>query len=145
MLLLQHYQFGVLKFSFNLQISSFRESKSDDRRFYIFTATKTLHLRTESKKDRVAWIQALVSTRNLFPARSVNDTYPAVTPDISVSTEKLKKRLTQEGISENVVKDCEQIMLSEFSEIQGQVRVLYEERLNLLDTLRQLEVCVFSS
>ncbi|KAJ6308303.1 hypothetical protein OIU76_017976 [Salix suchowensis] len=44
-----------------------------------------------------------------------------------------------EGINENLVKDCEQIMLSEFSEIQGQVKVLCEERSNLLDTLRQLE------
>ncbi|KAJ0944519.1 putative oxysterol-binding protein [Helianthus annuus] len=35
--------------------------------------------------------------------------------------------------------DCEQIMLSEFSEFQGQVRILCEERSNLLDTLRQLE------
>ncbi|KAF2313064.1 hypothetical protein GH714_009003 [Hevea brasiliensis] len=52
---------------------------------------------------------------------------------------RLKKRLLEEGINENLVKDCEQIMLSEFSEIQGQLKVLCEERSNLLDTLRQLE------
>lgn len=123
----------------HLKISSFRESKSDSRRFYIFTATKTLHLRTSSKKERVAWIEALVSTRNLFPLRPLNDNLSLVPADISLSTEKLKKRLLEEGISELLVKDCEQIMLSEFSEIQGQVRVLCEERSNLLDTLRQLE------
>ncbi|TQD85367.1 hypothetical protein C1H46_029055 [Malus baccata] len=44
----------------HLKISSFRESKSDDQKFYIFTATKTLHLRTNSKNDRAAWLQALL-------------------------------------------------------------------------------------
>lgn len=122
------------------QVSSFRESKSDDRRFYIFTVTKTLHLRTKSKKDRVAWIEALVSSRNQFFNRPLNDSLSLVPNDISLSTEKLKKRLTEEGISEALVKDCEQIMLSEFSGVQGQFKVLCEERSNLLDTLRQLEV-----
>lgn len=123
----------------HLKISSFRESKSDDRRFYIFTATKTLHLRTESKRDRVAWIEALVSTRSLFSFRPLNDNLSLVPNDISVSTERLKNRLLEEGAHEGLVRDCEQIMLSEFSEIQGQVKVLCEERSNLLDTLRQLE------
>ncbi|KAF9613982.1 hypothetical protein IFM89_014175 [Coptis chinensis] len=124
----------------HLKISSFRESKSDDRRFYIFTATKTLHLRTDSKKDRVAWIQALVSTRNLFSLSPLNDDKLSLIPnDISISTEKLRKRLLEEGISEVLVMDCEQIVLSEFSELQGQLKVLCEERSNLLDTLRQLE------
>ncbi|XP_022737011.1 oxysterol-binding protein-related protein 2A-like isoform X2 [Durio zibethinus] len=123
----------------HLKISSFRESKSDDRRFYIFTATKTLHLRTDSKRDRVAWIQALVSTRSLFPLRPLNDNYSLVPHDLSISTDRLKKRLLEEGISDNLVKDCEQIMLSEFLEIQGQLKVLCEERSNLLDTLRQFE------
>ncbi|KAK4748545.1 hypothetical protein SAY87_015131 [Trapa incisa] len=128
-----------------LKISSFRESKSDDRRFYIFTATKTLHLRTDSKRDRVAWIQALVSTRSLFPLRSLNDSFSHIPSEVSVSTEKLKKRLIQEGVGENVVKDCECIMLSEFSEIQGHLKVLCEERSNLLDTLRQLEEANFET
>lgn len=128
------------------QISSFRESKSDDRRFYIFTATKTLHLRTDSRKDRIAWIQALESTRSLHPLRSLNDNISFVANDISVSTETLRKRLIEEGTNENLVKECEQIMLSEFSKMQGQLKVLCEERSNLLDTIRQLEVncsCLF--
>ncbi|KAI3453519.1 hypothetical protein Pfo_010182 [Paulownia fortunei] len=123
----------------HLKISSFRESKSDDRRFYIFTATKTLHLRTNSKKERVAWIQALISTRSLFSLRPQNDNTPLLTRELSVSTERLKQRLLEEGIGEGLVKDCEQIMLSEFSDIQGQFQVLCEDRSNLLDTLRQLE------
>ncbi|CAN1834362.1 Oxysterol-binding protein-related protein 2A [Linum perenne] len=124
----------------HLKISSFRESKSDDRRFYIFTATKTLHLRTDSKKDRVAWIQALVSARNLFPSRSLKDGLSLTVPkDLSVSTDKLKKRLADEGVNESLVKDCEQIMLSEFSELNAQLKVICEERSSLFDTLTQLE------
>ncbi|XP_071697340.1 oxysterol-binding protein-related protein 2A-like isoform X1 [Rutidosis leptorrhynchoides] len=123
----------------HLKISSFRESRSDSRRFYIFTATKTLHLRTSLKEERVAWIEALASARNLFSLRRINDKLPIIPTDISLSTEKLKKRLLEEGTSEVLVNDCEKIMLSEFSEIQGQVRVLCEERSSLLDTLRQLE------
>ncbi|CAL9029476.1 unnamed protein product [Prunus brigantina] len=127
------------------QISSFRESKSDDRKFYIFTATKTLHLRTNSKSDRAAWLQALVSTRSLFPLRSLNDSLSLVPTDLSISTERLKKRLLEEGTSENLVQDCEQIMLSEFSQIQGQYKVLCDERSNLLDTLRQLEAANYEA
>ncbi|KAE9459445.1 hypothetical protein C3L33_08666, partial [Rhododendron williamsianum] len=130
-----HKTIGIV----HLKVSSFRESKSDDRRFYIFTVTKTLHLRTKSKKDRVAWIEALVSSRNQFFNRPLNDGLSLVPNDISLSTERLKKRLIEEGISEALVKDCEQIMLSEFSGVQGQFKVLCEERSNLLDTLRQLE------
>ncbi|XP_054809134.1 oxysterol-binding protein-related protein 2A-like isoform X2 [Prosopis cineraria] len=123
----------------HLKVSSFRESKSDDRRFYIFTATKTLHLRTDSRKDREAWMRALESTRSLYPIRSLKDDISLVPTDISISTESLKKRLLEEGTAENVVKECEQIMLSEFSRMQGQLQILCEERSNLLDTIRQLE------
>ncbi|XP_051119509.1 oxysterol-binding protein-related protein 2A-like [Andrographis paniculata] len=124
----------------HLKISSFRESKSDDRRFYIFTATKTLHLRTNSKKERAAWIEALISTRSLFSLRPQTDEEnPLLTRNLSISTDRLKHRLLDEGVDEEVVKDCEQIMLSEFSGIQGQYRALCQERSNLLDTLKQLE------
>ncbi|KAL1201694.1 Oxysterol-binding protein-related protein 2A [Cardamine amara subsp. amara] len=122
------------------QVSSFRESKSDDRKFYIFTATKTLHLRTDSISDRAAWLQALASTKCIFPLRSLNGDFSFMPPkDLSISTERLKRRLQEGGMSENLVKECEQIMLSEFSEMHGQVKLLHEERTNLLDALRQLE------
>ena len=126
------------------QISSFRESKSDDRRFYIFTATKTLHLRSGSKRDREAWIQALVSTRSLFSLRAVNDSLSIVPNDLSVSTERLKQRLVEEGVGDCLVNECEQIMLSEFSQIHVQLKLICQERSNLLDTLRQLEVTIFA-
>ncbi|KAL8112350.1 hypothetical protein AgCh_019883 [Apium graveolens] len=123
----------------HLKISSFRESRSDNRRLYIFTANKTLHLRTHSKKERLAWIRALVSTRCLYSLRPVNDNLSVRPINLSLSTEKLKKCLLKNGISGILVKDCEQIMISEFSDIEGQVKVLCKERSNLLHTLRQLE------
>ncbi|KAF2585752.1 hypothetical protein F2Q70_00034852 [Brassica cretica] len=121
-------------------VSSFRESKSDERKFYIFTATKTLHLRTDSISDRAAWLQALASAKCIFPLRSLNGDFSFTSPkDLSISTERLKKRLQEAGMNENLVKDCEQIMLSEFSEMHGQIKLLHEERTNLFDALRQLE------
>ncbi|CAH2078249.1 unnamed protein product [Thlaspi arvense] len=124
----------------HLKVSSFRESKSDDRKFYIFTATNTLHLRTDSITDRAAWLQALAFTKCIFPLRSLNGDFSFLSPkDLSISTERLKKRLQEEGMNENLVKECEQIMLSEFSEMHGQVKLLHEERTNLFDALRQLE------
>ncbi|KAG9452382.1 hypothetical protein H6P81_005286 [Aristolochia fimbriata] len=123
----------------HLKVSSFRVSKSDDKRFYIFTGTKTLHLRTDSRKDRVAWIEALVSSRSLFPDRPLSDSASLMQNGISISTEKLRDRLHEEGLGEALIKDCEQIMLSEFSELKGQLKLLYEDRLSLIDTLRQLE------
>ncbi|GJS73905.1 peptidyl-prolyl cis-trans isomerase CYP63 isoform X1 [Tanacetum coccineum] len=49
----------------------------------------------------------------------------AVVPtDISLSTEKIKQLLIEEGTSETLVKGFGQIMLSEFLEIQGQAKSL---------------------
>lgn len=102
-------------------------------------------MRTNSKKERAAWIEALISTRNLFQLRPLNDNFSLLQNDVSISTERLKKRLLDEGIGEGLVNDCEQIMLSEFSEIKGQLKSLCDERSNLLDTLRQLEVTLLHS
>ncbi|KAL0329587.1 UNVERIFIED_CONTAM: Oxysterol-binding protein-related protein 2A [Sesamum radiatum] len=122
-----------------MSVSSFRESKADDRRFDIFTATKTLHLRTNTKKERLSWIQALISIRSLFQLRPQIGATPHLIRNLSISTERLKRRLLEEGIGEGLVKECEQIMLSELSQVEGQFQVLSEERSSLLDTLRQLE------
>ncbi|KAL0711987.1 hypothetical protein Bca4012_018965 [Brassica carinata] len=123
------------------QVSSYRESKSDNKKFYIFTATKTLHLRTDSRSDRAAWLQALASTRRVLPLQSLSGDFCFVSPkDLSISTERLKTRLREEGINENLVKECEKIVDSEFSEVQEQIKLLHEERTQLLDALKQLEM-----
>lgn len=122
-----------------MQVSSIRASKSDDRRLSIFTGTKTLHLRCASRDDRCTWIEALLTTKDLYPrVLTSNDFIP--TEDVVVSTEKLRLRLLQEGIGEAVIKDCESIMLLEVSELQNQLKALQHKHIMLLDSLRQLEV-----
>lgn len=125
----------------DLQVSSIRASKSDDKRLTIFTGTKTLHLRCVSREDRTAWIEALVAAKDLFPrVLSSNDFQPS--EDVVISTEKLRSRLLQEGMGEAVIKDCESIMLLELSEMQNQLKSLQRKHIILLETLRQLEVLV---
>ncbi|XP_072981711.1 oxysterol-binding protein-related protein 1D [Typha angustifolia] len=122
----------------HLKVSSVRPSKSDDKRLYIFSGTKTLHLRCNSREDRSAWIEALLSAKDHFPrALTANDFAAAL--EITVSAEKLRGRLLQEGLSEAVVKECESIMLSEMSELQNQLKSLRQKHIVLLDKLRQLE------
>ncbi|KAL6983803.1 Oxysterol-binding protein-related protein 1D [Sarracenia purpurea var. burkii] len=121
----------------HLKVSSVRASKSDDKRLSIFTGTKTLHLRCISREDRAAWIEALVAAKEQFPRVLASDF--ASSEDIVVSTEKLRVRLLQEGISEMVIKDCESIMLYELSELQNQLKSLQHKHIMLLDTLGRLE------
>ncbi|OAY34426.1 oxysterol-binding protein-related protein 1D [Manihot esculenta] len=121
----------------HLKVSSIRASKSDDKRLTIFTGTKTLHLRCISREDRAAWLESLQATKDLFPRVLTNIDFSPY--EDSVSTEKLKMRLLQEGISEAVIQDCESIMLLELSELQNQLKNLQHKHIMLLDTLRQLE------
>nr|CAB3493542.1 unnamed protein product [Digitaria exilis] len=95
----------------HLKVSTVRESRSDDRRFSIFSGTKTLHLRAETREDRAAWLEALRATKDMFPRMSSSemvgpgDTAAAV----AVSTERLRQRLQQEGVSEAAIADSERI------------------------------------
>lgn len=120
-------------------MSSVRASKSDDKRLSIFTGTKTLHLRCQSKEDRASWIEALLVAKDKFPRLlTSNDLAPS--EDIVVTAEKLRSRLVQEGINETIIKDCESIMLGELAEMQNQLKNLQLKHILLLDTLRRLEV-----
>lgn len=122
----------------HLKVSSVRASKSDDKRLSIFTGTKTLHLRCVSKEDRAAWIEALLTSKDLFPrVFTSNDLVPS--EEIVVSTENLRRRMLQEGIAEPIIKDCESIVLSEVSELQDKFKTLQCKHVILLDTLRRLE------
>ena len=121
-----------------LQISSFSESKSDDKRFYIITPTKTLQLRTGCAKDRATWIEALVTARSEY---SFNEDLSGDQNDGSFSTQKLRNRLHAEGVGEAVIKDCEQIVHSEFSQYQTQMKQRCEEYLSFIGSLpREVEV-----
>ncbi|KAL2233678.1 oxysterol-binding protein-related protein 1D [Sesamum indicum] len=122
----------------HLKVSSLRASKSDDKRLSIFTGTKTLHLHCQSKEDRASWIEALLVAKDKFP-RLLTSNELAPSEEFVVSTEKLRSRLMQEGISEIVVKDCESIMLGEVALMQNHLKTLQLKHILLLDTLRRLE------
>lgn len=122
----------------HLKVSSIRASKSDDKRLSIFTGTKTLHLRCLTREDRSTWIEALLAAKDRFPrVLSTSDFGPS--EEVVVSTEKLRSRLLQEGVSDMAIADCESIMLHEVSELQNQLKTLQLKHVMLLDTLRRLE------
>nr|XP_043614740.1 oxysterol-binding protein-related protein 1C [Erigeron canadensis] len=122
----------------HLKVSSIRESRSDDKRFSIFTGTKRLHLRADSRDDRLAWMEALQAVKGMFPRMS-NSELMAPIGGVTVSTEKLRQRLLEEGVSEAAIQDSENIMRSEFSAMQDQLVLLKQKHLLLMDTLRMLE------
>ncbi|KAL1550402.1 Oxysterol-binding protein-related protein 1D, variant 2 [Salvia divinorum] len=122
----------------HLKVSSVRASKSDDKRLSIFTGTKTLHLRCQSKEDRASWIEFLLAAKDKFPRLlTSNDLAPS--EDLVITTENLRSRLAEEGINETIIKDCESIMLGECTEVQHQLKSLQLKHMLLLDTLRRLE------
>ncbi|KAG9129304.1 hypothetical protein Leryth_015694 [Lithospermum erythrorhizon] len=123
----------------HLKVSSMRESQSDDRRFSIYTGTKTLHVRAETREDRMAWIEALEVARDIFPQLSNSDHLMNELTDVVMSTEKLRQRLLDEGVSDNAVDDCEKIMKSEFFVWRNRLLLLKQQQLLLVDTLRHLE------
>ncbi|XP_050206959.1 oxysterol-binding protein-related protein 1C isoform X2 [Mercurialis annua] len=122
----------------HLKVSSIRESRSDDKRFSIFTGTKRLHLRADTREDRITWMEALQAVKDMFPRMS-NSELMAPIENIAVSTEKLRQRLHDEGVSEAAIQDSEQIMRNEFSSMQNQILLLKQKQWLLIDTLRQLE------
>uniref|UniRef100_A0A0D3HTD6 PH domain-containing protein n=1 Tax=Oryza barthii TaxID=65489 RepID=A0A0D3HTD6_9ORYZ len=122
----------------HLKVSSIRASKSDDKRLYIFSGTKTLHLRCETEEDRNAWIQALQVAKDRFPRSLTSNDFSPMS-DVLLSTEKLRVRLLQEGLNETVVKECESIMMTELLELHNQMKSQQQQYSILIDRLRQLE------
>ncbi|PIA27181.1 hypothetical protein AQUCO_08200003v1 [Aquilegia coerulea] len=121
----------------HLKVSSIRESKSDDKRFSIFTGTKRVHLRAETQDDRATWMETLQAMKDMFPRMSNCE---LMTPVANVvSTEKLRQRLLEEGVNEAAIQDSEQIMRSEFSALQNELVLLKQKHSVLIDTLRHLE------
>lgn len=122
-----------------IQVSSIRASKSDDKRLYIFSGTKTLHLRCETEEDRNAWIDALLAAKDQFPRSQTSNDVGSMA-DIMLSSEKLRARLLQEGLCEAVVRECESIMMSELLELHNHIKSQQQQHSILIDRLRQLEV-----
>ncbi|OIW21480.1 hypothetical protein TanjilG_04947 [Lupinus angustifolius] len=122
----------------HLKVSSIRESKCDDKRFSLFTGTKRMHFRAETREDRVAWMEALHAVKEMFPRMS-NSELMAPVDNVTVSTLKLRHRLLEEGVSEPAIQESEQIMRTEFAALQNQLVLLKQKHSILIDTLRQLE------
>ncbi|KAI3673077.1 hypothetical protein L6452_39187 [Arctium lappa] len=118
----------------HLKVSSIHESRSDDRRFSIFTGTKKLHLKAKTQEDQMEWLEALQAVKRMFPRMSNSE----LMNPIRVSTEKLRERLLEEGVNEAVIQETERIMRSEFSEMQDQLVLLRKKVCLLIDTLQML-------
>ncbi|CAN4084352.1 unnamed protein product [Withania somnifera] len=114
------------------------ESRSDDRRFSINTGTKRLHLRAETREDRQTWLEALTAAKKLFPT-SDPVLEVQMNENLSVSTEKLRQRLLEDGVSEIVIRDSEQIMKNEFVALHSHLQQVKRKQMLLLDKLGQLE------
>eukprot|EP00249_Psilotum_nudum_P020601 c27775_g1_i1 orf=374-1918(+) len=123
----------------HMKVSSIRSSKSDDKKFYLFTGTKTLFLRADTREDRAAWLDALTAAKDLFPKGLTFNNLTLPFEEITVSTERLRNRLVDNGLSDEAVRDCENIMLSEFSELQEQFKFMQQSSVRLIERLRQLE------
>lgn len=125
-------------------MASIRESKSDDKKFSIYTGTKRVHLRAETREDRVKWMEALQAVKEMFPRISNSDYFVPMDNEVAVSTEKLRQRLLDEGVTEDAIQESEDIMRDEFSALHKHLVVLKQRQLLLIDTLRQLEVLCLS-
>lgn len=90
----------------------------------------------------MAWLEALEAVKDMFPRMS-NSELMAPVDNVTVSTDRLRQKLLEEGLSESAIQESEQIMKSEFASLQSQLRVLRQKYWLLTDTLRQLEVCSF--
>lgn len=87
-------------------------------------------------------MEALQTVKEMFPRMS-NSELMAPVDNFVVSTERLRQRLQEEGVSDAAIQNSEQIMRSEFVALQGQLAILKQKQLLLTDTLRQLEVSSF--
>lgn len=84
-------------------------------------------------------MEALQAVKDMFPRMS-NGELMAPVETVALSTEKLRQRLQEEGVTEATIHESEQIMRSEFSSLQKQLLLIKQKQWLLTETLRQLEV-----
>ncbi|CAL0319769.1 unnamed protein product [Lupinus luteus] len=105
----------------HLMVCSIRQNKTDEKRFSIYTGTKKrLHLRAESGEDRTTWLGAMLAVKDMYP-RLPNSEIMAPVVSVVISTDKLKQRLLQEGLSETAIKESEDIMRAELSTLHKHI------------------------
>lgn len=98
-------------------------------------------MRAETREDRGMWMEALQAVKDMFPRMSNSELMAQMGNSVAVSTDKLRQRLLEEGVTEAAIQDSMQIMKSEFSALRNHLLLLKQKQLLLLDTMRQLEVC----
>ncbi|CAN8275594.1 unnamed protein product [Cochlearia groenlandica] len=123
----------------HLKVSSIGQSISDNKRFTVFTGTKSLHLRAATSDDRTAWIEALKAVKETFPRMSNEELMSKTTSaNVSISTDKLRQRLMKEDVNETIIKECEDIMKNKFVALHDEVMSLKEYQHHLVDYLRSV-------
>lgn len=96
-------------------------------------------MRADTHEDCQQWLEALYAVKGMFPRMS-NSELMSPMDNITVSTEKLRQRLLEEGVSEEAIQDSEQIMRNEFALLQNQLILVRQKHWLMIDTLRHLEV-----
>ncbi|CAI5502473.1 unnamed protein product [Closterium sp. Naga37s-1] len=122
----------------HLSVSSLRESQSDERKFYVFSGTKTLDLRAESRDDRGLWLDLLQAAKERT-GRSQREAEQA-TFVADVSLEPLRACLARADVSAEVIKECEEVVRREvLQRLQLRLREEQERRQMLHERISQLE------
>ncbi|GJP37668.1 hypothetical protein CLOM_g22104 [Closterium sp. NIES-68] len=122
----------------HLSVSSLRESQSDEKKFYVFSGTKTLDLRAESCDDRGLWLDLLQAAKDRM-GRSLREAEEA-TFSADVTLEPLRACLARAEVSSDVIKECEEVVRREvLHRLQLRLRVEQERRQMLHERIGQLE------
>ncbi|MED6168176.1 hypothetical protein PIB30_009393 [Stylosanthes scabra] len=119
---------------FHLKVCTARESKSDGKRFFVYTGTKKkIHLKAASKEDRATWLEALQAVKD----STINNSHAVFSPrpsSVVVATHRLRQRLLEEGLTEAAIQDSENIMITEIS------HALNNNHLRVLDTTENVDL-----
>lgn len=85
------------------------------------------------------WVDAMMAVKDMYPRMPSAEIFSPMA-SVAISTDKLRERILEEGVSEATIWECEEIMKFEFAQLKKQMVALKHKHLLLMDTLRQLEV-----
>ncbi|KAI7731628.1 hypothetical protein M8C21_015714 [Ambrosia artemisiifolia] len=81
---------------------------------------RRLNLRADMRDDRIVWIKALHDVKGMFPRMS-NSELMAPIGGITLSTEKLRQRLLEEGVSEAGIKNQGMVVSVGVDEVENNI------------------------
>jgi hypothetical protein len=127
--------------SVHMMLASIRESAADEKKFYVHTGTKTLHLRAQSREDRAQWLQQLRLAKDKF--RDQRGLLPpagtSVQDSLKETLEKVGVVLKGEGVNLEKVDAVEVLVREEAAGWQERLQAEREKRRLLLEYVRTLE------